>query len=404
VATAFAVVAAGTLPGAQASGDSTVVVRGAALPSGARAQLNLVGCDSVFGRTSERVVPTIGAVPGRPGNKRSLGFDLLGGNAIGSVSYVDQVAATTVAGMSVHADAGTTGVAYVGYQAPKDVGTSLMWIGRTSLAVPADDWTPVDVSGRGYAWTQYDMSTQQPIGGVVGSSGVPAFVRAMGGEGAGFYMVGFGCDGNAFNTDDWRIGTATAATTYDFEGYTTRTTIAGPDEAIEPGKPATLTGSVVDGSGAPVAGRAVLEAKQGDGTWDTVDVAPGPHPSAVVRPDETTTYRWKFYDRARYEGSVSGPFTVKVQAPDEPSEAPDPSDAPSDQPSGQPSDEPSAPATSQAPDETPVEPPAETTAPPAETSPSEPAAEETQPPAEPVEEPTAPAPDSPTEAAEVAPG
>jgi hypothetical protein len=407
VATAVAVVAAGTLPGAQAAGDSAVVVRGATLPSGSESQLNLVGCDSVFARTPEAVAPTLGVVPGGPSGKRSLGFDLAGGNAIGSVSYVDRVAATTVAGMSVYAAAGTTGVAYAGYQAPKDVGTSRVWIGRAALAAPAGTWTNINVPGLGYAWTQYDMSTQQPIGGDVGSSGIPAFVQAMGGDGTGFYMVGFGCDGNAFDTDAWRVGTLTGATTYDFEGYTTRTTIAGPGEPIEPGRRATLTGTVVDGSGAPVAGRAVLEAKQGDGTWDTVDVAPGPNPSAVVRPDRTTTYRWKSFDRARYEGSVSDPFTVEVQDPagepttepsDEPSHEPSdpPSDPPSDLPSGRATDEPSSPATSEAPTEAPVAPPAETATPPAETPPAEtppaqPAVEESQPPAEPATEQSAPA-------------
>jgi len=409
------VVAAGalTLPGAEASGDSTVVVRGSTLPEGSRSQLNLVGCASVFGRTSEPVVPTIGVVSGRAGDKRSLGFDLLGGNAIGSISYVDRVAATTVAGMSVHAEAGTTGVAYVGYQAPKDVGTSLMWVGRAPLAVSAGVWTPVNVTSQGFAWTQYDMSTQQSIGGVVGSAGIPAFTQAMGGDGAGFYMVGFGCDGNAFNTDAWRIGTSTGVTTYDFEGYTTRTTISGPDAAVEPGQPVTLTGNVVDGSGAPVAGRVVLEAKTGDGPWETVDVAPGPHPSAVVRPQESTTYRWKLYDRARFEGSVSAPMTIKVVAPGEPSE--EPSTDPSDPPAGDPSDEPSAPPASDAPTEAPaapVAPPADTaTTPPAETPPSEPAAEQTPPAAEQTSEPTAPASDpppseqsAPAEAAEGASG
>jgi hypothetical protein len=392
------VVAAGalTLPGAEASGDSTIVVRGSSLPDGSRSQLNLVGCASVFGRTSEPVAPTIGVVPGRPGNKRSLGFDLVGGNAIGSVSYVDRVAATTAAGMSVHADAGTTGVAYVGYQAPKDVGTSLVWVGRAALAVSAGVWTPVNVTGQGFAWTQYDMSTQQPIGGVVGSSGIPAFTQAMGGDGAGFYMVGFGCDGNAFNTDAWRIGGATGVTTYDFEGFTTRTTISGPDAAVEPGQRVTLNGSVVDGSGAPVAGRVVLEAKTGDGPWETVDVATGPHPSVVVRPEESTTYRWKLYDRARFEGSVSAPMTIKVVNPDQPSGAP--STDPSDPPAGEPSGEPSAPLTSDAPREepvAPVEPPADIPTPAAETPPAEPAAEETPPAAEHASEPATPAPDPP---------
>lgn len=401
-------VAAGalTLPGAEASGDSTIVVRGSALPDGSRSQLNTVGCESVFGRTSESIAPVIGIVPGRPedkdklgfGPKRSLRFDLAGGNAVGSVSYVDRIAATTVAGMSVYADAGTTGVAYVGYQAPTDVGTSLMWIGRASLGVPAGAWTPVNATGQGYAWTQYDMSTQQPIGGEVGSSGVPAFVQAMGGDGAGFYMVGFGCDGNAFNTDAWRIGTSTGVTTYDFEGYPTRTTISGPDAVVEPRQRVTLTGSVVDSSGAPVTGRVVLEAKTGDGSWETVEVAPDPHPSVVVRPEKSTTYRWKFYDRARFEGSASAPMTIKVVDPEEPGEQPsrDPADPPSESPAGEPSAPPAAQAPKEAP-AAPVAPPEDTpvTTPPAETPAPDPAPAETQQPAQPASEPAAPAADPP---------
>ena len=60
MATALAAVAAGTLPGAQASGDAVFVVRGTDLPPGNRAQLTLVGCDAVFDRSAEAVQPTIG--------------------------------------------------------------------------------------------------------------------------------------------------------------------------------------------------------------------------------------------------------------------------------------------------------------------------------------------------------
>src|SRR6478736_5052711 len=293
VATALAAVAAGSLPGASAAGDSAVVVRGTDLPAGNRAQLTLVGCDAVFNRGAA-VRPMIGVSQGSGAvGKRSLGFDPAGGNAAGVVGYVESMASTTVAGVSVQADGGTTGVAYAGYQAPRDAGTTLMWIGRADVAAPAGSgWSAINVPGLGYSWTQYDMSTQKAVASA-GSSGVPAFIQAMGGDGYGFYAVGLGCDGNPFNLDGWRIGSPGATASYDFEGYRTTTTIDGPGAPVEPGTPVTLTGHVVDGSGAPVAGRAVLEAKQ-DGAWETVDVAEGPNPSAVVRPDKTTKYRWKF--------------------------------------------------------------------------------------------------------------
>src|SRR3954464_14927635 len=124
-AAALTVAAAVALPGAQASGDATIVVHGATLPVGGRSQLNLVGCSSVFSRSAEAVAPMVGIAPDGPGGpdrKRSLAFDLAGGNAVGPVSYVDRVDAVTDAGVAVYAPNGTTGVAYVGYQAPEDAG------------------------------------------------------------------------------------------------------------------------------------------------------------------------------------------------------------------------------------------------------------------------------------------
>ena len=319
VATALAAVASGTLATASAPGDSTILVRGTDLPAGNRAQLTLVGCGSVFDRGAAGS-PMIGISPGAGAiGKRSLAFAPSAGSAVGFVGYVESMARTSTAGVSVHSETGTSGVAYAGYQAPRDAGTDLMWIGRAVVAAPADGgWSTVDATGLGYDWTQYDMSTQQVVSASDLPALVPAFVRATGGDGYGFYAVAFGCDGNSFNLDGWRIGTAGATTTYDFEGYRTTTTIDGPDRPVEAGADVTLTGRVVDASGAPVGGRVVLEAKQDDGTWEAVDVAEGPDPTTVVAPKKTTTYRWKLYDRARYEGSVSEPFTVQVAAEDEP--------------------------------------------------------------------------------------
>src|SRR4051812_46944002 len=99
LAAGLAAGAAGDLAGASGVGDSRVEVRGLAFPANAATQLNLVGCASVFGRSAEAPTPMMGVVPGGPAGKRSLGFDLTGGNAVGPVSYVDHVAATTVAGL-----------------------------------------------------------------------------------------------------------------------------------------------------------------------------------------------------------------------------------------------------------------------------------------------------------------
>ena len=305
--------------------------------------------------------------------KRSLAFDPSGGNAVGVVGYVESMAATTVAGLAVHADGGATGVAYAGYQAPKDYGTTRMWIGRAAVSAPAGSgWSTVDATGLGYAWTQYDMSTHQPVA-EAGSSGVPAFVQSMGGDGYGFYAVGFGCDGAAFNIDGWRIGQPGATATYDFEGYGSSTTISGPTDPVLPGRRVTLTGEATDDRGPFAGARSVLQAKQSDDTWETVAVATGAHLEATVRVTETTTYRWKVFSTPMVEGSASDPFTVRVAEPDEqPAEDPTapPSDTPADTPTGTPSERPSeAPSAPAAPDAatTPVEAPAQEPAPAVET-------------------------------------
>ena len=69
---------------------------------------------------------------------------------------------------------------------------------------------------------------------------IPAFVKAHGGDGPGFFTIGFGCDGRSFNMDAWRIGSPGAVATYDLEGLTTVTSISGPDGAIEAGDPVLL--------------------------------------------------------------------------------------------------------------------------------------------------------------------
>jgi hypothetical protein len=331
VATTLAALAAGILPSASASGDALVTVRGTAFPAGDRAQVSAVGCTDVFKRSAGPVPSMIGLATGAGATgRRSLGFDPAGGTAVGIVGYVDSIAATTVAGVSVHAASGTSGVAYVGYQAPADAGTTRMWIGRSALDAPASEgWTTVEVPGLAYTWTQYDMSTQQPIGGASGSVGVPAFVQSMGGDGYGFYAVGFGCDGSPFNLDAWRIGRLGATTTYDVEGFGTRTSIAGPAAAVPAGDRVTLTGRVVDDLGAPVSGaRVVLEARQPDGTWDTVRVAVGASVAVTLRAQETATYRWEVFSTPSAEGSVSEPLEVRVLPPAP--EPPEPTEPASD--------------------------------------------------------------------------
>jgi hypothetical protein len=315
VAVAGAVVAA-LLSTAPALADSTVVVHGMDFPTGRAAQLSFVGCQNPYERVAEQLQPYVGIGPAQaPAGKRSLGYDLAGGNAIGSLHYVDSMAGTTVAGMSVYAPEGAAGVAYAGYQEPADRGTGLVWFGRADLQT-AGSWRAVDAAGLSYTWTKFDMITQQQVGEVdAAPARIPAFLTAHGGDGAGFFAIGFGCDGHAFNMDAWRIGSPGDVTTYDLEGLTTTTSMSGPaDDSIDAGDSVTLRGTVSDGSGAPLSdSRLVLETEGPNGGWSIVDGVNGADPTLAVTPETTTTYRWHFVDRPLAEGSVSAPFTVRVR-------------------------------------------------------------------------------------------
>jgi hypothetical protein len=318
------VAVAALLPLAPAHADSTVVVHGLAFPTGRAAQLSFVGCQNPYDRADEPLEPYIGIGPGQaPTGKRSLGYDLAGGNAIGSLHYVDSMAVTTIAGLSVTAPEGASGVAYAGYQEPADRGTGLVWFGRADLAAAPGGWQQVDAAGLTYTWTKFDMLAQERVGEQQDAAAIPAFLAAHGGDGPGFFTIGFGCDGRPFNMDAWRIGSPGAVTTYDLEGLTTSTSISGPDGAIDLGDSVTLRGSVTDSSGAPVPdARLVLETQGPDGGWSFVDGASVDgssvgDPTLAVTPDSTTTYRWHFVDRPLAEGSVSAPFTVQVREPSE---------------------------------------------------------------------------------------
>lgn len=326
------------------STPGTIVVRGAAFPDERAAQLSFVGCSDLYDRSSEAIQPYLALGPGTaPLGERSVGYDLGGGNAIGSLNYVNSMAATTVAGLSVYAGdgaagAGAAGVAYAGYQMPSDSGTSLVWLGRAALQASPGVWQQVDATTLTYAWTQYDMATGRPtpsqsatqdgtldatVDGTVGGAvdqGITDFMAGHGGDGPGFFTVGFGCDGNAFSMDAWRIGGPSGVTTYDLEGLTTVTTITGSPgstDSIVAGDSAVIGGAVRDGAGNKLfRATMILEAKAfGSDDFTTVEVAEAAgaiDPSVTVAPTARTVYRWRFAARPLAEGSESAPFTIEV--------------------------------------------------------------------------------------------
>lgn len=309
-----------SLPVGAAFADSTVVVRGLGFGADSTTNLAIVGCSGLYDISSAPVATYLSPSPGGPAGSRSLKYDLDGGTAVGSQHHVGSLAATTVAGASVLAPQGTTGVAYAGYQSPEDAGTTLLWVGRADLSVGAGAWQQVDAPGLTYTWTKYDFATQRPVdsGEAPASSTVPALMDAHGGDGAGFYALGFGCDGNPFKIDALRTGSPGDVTTYDLEGYTTATGITGSAERITAGDALTLHGSVTTDMVGPLAqGLLVLEAQQfGEQEFKPVDGAAlqvsGGGTTATVQPTSHTVYRWRFGGSASADGSVSAPFTVDV--------------------------------------------------------------------------------------------
>jgi hypothetical protein len=308
---------AGVLCCAPAVADDTIVVRGTDFPSGIQAQLSFVGCENPFQRTSEPLEPTIGLGPGKaPLGSRSLGWDLSGGNALGSLHYVASMADTSVASLAVQSDQPAQGVAFAGYVQPDELGTGVTWVGRSALSSAPGAWHTVDATGLTYTWVKWDNTTQQVVDRVDEPASVPAFMAAHGGDGPGFYTIGFGCDGTAFHMDALRIGSPGDVTTYDLEGLTTTTTMGGAPRSIVAGEQVTLTGALRDGSGERLPeATVILEAKQfGEGDFRTVEVVPADatDPSYDVAPTTRTTYRWRFADRPLAEGSVSRPVTIDV--------------------------------------------------------------------------------------------
>ncbi len=315
LATAVAMVGVGQLP---ALADDTVTVHGTDFPDQRAAQLTLVGCESLYQRSTEILQPYISRGPGRPAlGSRSLKYDLAGGNAIGTLSYVDSMAGTTAAGLQIYARPGAQGVAYAGFQSSDADGYQL-WVGRSSLSA-AGSWQQIDATALSYTWAEFDMQTGAPTGETAETATVAGFAAVHGGDGAGFYMVGFGCDGAPFYMDGWRVGAPGTTTTYDLEALTSHLTMNGSTHSVDPGDEVTIRGSVRDGTGRRlVRGTMILEAKPvGAASFLPVRVvdAASTDPSVTVAPEESTIYRWRFADRPLATGSVSKEFRVDVTQP-----------------------------------------------------------------------------------------
>lgn len=315
---------------AQADSGSAghLVVRGAQIPAGSPASMALVGCGSIYssvavqasstGSAKDSLTPFISLGPGKaPAGRRSLGYDLPGGSAIGPVFPRTSMLQTKYAQASFYAPAGARGVAYAGYQSPEDAGTKRLWIGRAQLTA-SNSWTAINAVDLTYTWTQYSMRTKKQV---ASSTQAPAtvadFAAAHGGDGAGYYTLGFGCDGQRFNTDAWRVGSAGEQSSYDFEGLRTSTSIRASATTVTSGDRVSLTGGLTKGNGSALAaGTLRLEQKSSQTSgWEPVALPVTPGTPITVNPTVNTQYRFVFVDRPVAEGSTSPAIRVRVTRP-----------------------------------------------------------------------------------------
>lgn len=298
--------------------EETIVVHGLALEATRAMQVGWLGCEDLYA-TGPLPTATIGTTAEPPVGERSTGFDLEAGRAVGSFSWVDSLADTLDAGLSVRAgaDAPARGVAWVAFQAPADRRTTLVWLGRADLAAGAGEWESVDVTGLDYTWLRYDLGAQESVGATEETALDIASMTDLNGDGPGFAAAGFGCDGERFSLDALRLATLDGATTWDLEGVLTTATMTAPGQRrAAAGAPVTLQGRFVDGDGAPLVGMtAMLESiAPGADRWkvERVVTLTGEQVSVEVEPQPGATYRWRIAERPMAEGSVSEGVTLAV--------------------------------------------------------------------------------------------
>jgi hypothetical protein len=314
--TATAVLALGVgLVAAPAQADDSVVVPGTRFPA-TGTYLTYFGCVDLFHVDQRGPEALLRRDDAAPLGRRAVDLTLPGtGTAAGSVSMVTSIA-SAVSSLSVRATAGTAGVAYTWYLAP-DMGPGEVWSGRADLTAGSEGWQQVDATGATYTWTRYDAAT----GGVLedgGAATIDAFTSEHG-DGPGYLLTGFGCDGRTFGVDAIRAGLPGSVTTYDLEGWSVSTSIAADRQEVTTGQSVTLTGRSVDASGAPMG--AVLElqarpkgAREFTTVAETVVASPDGTVTATVTPDVTTEYRWFFAERGYADEHVS-PVTRVVVTP-----------------------------------------------------------------------------------------
>lgn len=273
--------------------------------------LTYVSCEGLFGAgTPPQSRINLGPYAA-PLGRRSLGLvPPTPGTASGSYARFDRLSAVD-SSLDVAATAGSVGVSLVMAITPANPpGTA--WSGRAGLTAPSGSWTHVSTASLTYDWTLVDLSSRAPIARA-GSATAAAFASEHG-DGEGFVVTGFGCDGQPFNLDAVR----SSGSTFDFEGVTLTTAASVDRQRAGAGDEVTVTGRVSDGTGRVTGDPLVLESRAPGGQWApvgrTVLAERDGLSRAVVPVTATTEFRWHRPESQYADEGWSDPVTVTVAA------------------------------------------------------------------------------------------
>lgn len=289
-----------------------------------------VGCSSFFGpSTAPRSRINLGP-QAAPLGRRSLGLVPQGaGTAAGPYTTFSSLR-TLDASVAATAAAGTTGVSYVWTITP-DTLPGTAWSGRADTTVTSrwQDVRPADLT---YTWTLVDLGSRRPV--AEGGQATPTEFAGAHGDGHGYVVTGFGCDGSPFNIDAVRGG----GTTWDFEGIALTTAIGGPAPTVRAGDAVTITGTVRDTSGRVTGDPLVLEARTPGGAWQPLGDPRLADPDGTTRlevvVERTTEYRWHRPESQYADEGWSDAITVRAEEPAAPETTPPASTPPAPEGAG----------------------------------------------------------------------
>ena len=283
--------------------------------------LTYVGCDDLF-TSAQAPQSRLNLGPyTAPMGRRSLGLvPAAPGTASGPFSRFDSLAALD-SSVSVASTSGSQGVSYVmSITADNLPGTA--WRGRAVLTAAAGSWTTVSTAGTTYDWTLVDLATLAPLGEP--ETATTTAFAAEHGDGAGFAVIGFGCDGAPFNLDAVRG----SGSTFDFEGTALATSVGVDRQVVDAEQQVSLTGRVTDPGGRTTGDPLVLESRAPGGQWTSTDTLVIGDAAGVARVDvtvtETTEFRWHRPESQYADEGWSDAVTVTVtQADAEPGSKPE---------------------------------------------------------------------------------